>query len=108
MEQPPRRSQPTLLREYLGRVMQSRGIGRRSEHAAVFSAWREIVPPEVAARARPVSFRAGRLIVAVDSAPLMHELRCFRAGEFLALLNRRLAAGSGPQALVRQVDFRRA
>jgi len=104
----PRRSQPTLIRELLGHVMQKRGLGRRLEHRAVFEAWERVVPEGIAQRARPVSFRAGKLIVAVASAPLMEELRCFRAGEFLRLLNHELTGGDGPHCLVQKVEFRRA
>ncbi len=103
-----RRSQPTLIREVLGLVMQKRGLGRRAEHRAVFEAWERIVPESIAKRARPVSFRAGRLIVAVASAPLLEELRCFRASEFLQLINRELTGGDGPHLLVQKVEFRRA
>lgn len=104
----PRRSQPTLLREVLSQVLHKRGLGRRLEHRAVFEAWERIVPETIARRARPVSFRAGRLIVAVASAPLLEELRCFRASEFLQLLNRELTGGDGPHCLVQKVEFRRA
>ncbi|MBL7008395.1 MAG: DUF721 domain-containing protein [Planctomycetes bacterium] len=104
----PRRSQPTLIRELLSSVMQARGLGRRLEHRAVFEAWERVVPEAFAKRARPVSFRASKLIVAVSSAPLLEELRCFRASEFLRLLNHELTGGEGPHCLVQKVEFRRA
>jgi predicted nucleic acid-binding Zn ribbon protein len=96
------------MREVLSRLMHQRGLGRNAEHTAVFAAWGRIVPDTIAQRTRPVSFRAGRLIVAVSSAPLLEELRLFRASEFLQLLNRELSASDGPHALVRTVEFRRA
>lgn len=105
---PPRRSQPTLIREILGPVLRQRGIGRGHEHRAVFEAWERVLPASFAARARPVAYRSGRLVVAVASAPLLEELRCFRASEFLRLLNHELVGGEGPHVVVRQIDFRRS
>lgn len=101
----PRRTKPVPIAELLGRFMQRRGFSRTNEHRAVFRAWETVVPRAIGERTTPVSFRGGTLTVRVHSAPLMQELRCFRAHEFLPLLNRALcAAGEGVE--VRKVDFR--
>lgn len=99
-------ARPVPLADLLGRWSQGRGLSRSGEFRAVASAWERVVPEAIAARARPFSFRGGRLVVAVASAPLLSELQCFRASEFLPLLNRALA-GSGSGVTVRQVEFRR-
>ena len=104
-----RNSEAIPISDLISRVMQRRGLSRGSEHRMVFDAWNRVVPEAIAARARPVSFRAGRLIVAVASAPLMEELRCFRAGEFLRLLNQNLSQEArAAHVVVRRVEFRRS
>ena len=87
--------------------MQQRGWSRGAEHRAVFETWLQVVPETIGRRARPVSFRGGRLILVVESAPLLQELRCFRQSEMLTLLNQKLSA-NGHQVLVEQLEFRRS
>jgi len=66
------------------------------------------VPPEFIGRARAVSFRNGKLIVAVESSPLLEELRGYRAGEFIALLNQDISIrGEATHLVVRGIEFRR-
>ena len=102
----PRRNRHAVpIADLLTRFMHQKGWSRAREHRAVFGAWESIVPENIARRTRPVSFRGGTLLVIVTSAPLMEELRCFRADEFLGLLNRELelqAAG----VTVNRVEFR--
>ena len=76
--------------DILARLMQRKGWSRGGEHREVFAAWNEVVPTTIAKRSRAVSFRQGKLIVVVESAPLMQELRCFRQDEMLSLLNTQL------------------
>lgn len=105
----PHRSNAQAVRasDVLSRLMQKKGWSRGGEHREVFAAWSEVVPTTIGQRTRAVSFRDGRLIVVVESAPLMQELQCFRQAEFLSLLNTRLVA-RGQQVTVRQLDFRRS
>lgn len=91
----------------LSRVLHHRGFSSTLAHREVFSAWHRVVPTAVGERTRPVSFRGGVLTVIVESAPLMEELRCFRAGEFLTLLNGELSEAACTVA-VRKVIFRRS
>jgi len=93
--------------ELVGKVMQEFGLSRGREYLAVFRAWENIVPGPVAKHARTASFRGGKLVVIVTSAPLLEELRCFRGGEFLGLLNEELAKEpEGGLALVHRIEFR--
>lgn len=105
----PRRHNAHAVRagDVLSRLMQKKGWSRGGEHREVFTAWSEVVPQTINQRTRAVSFRNGRLIVVVESAPLMQELQCFRQAEFLSLLNTRLVA-RGQQVIVRQLEFRRS
>ena len=105
----PRRGQPAAAREFISRLLHRRGWNRTAEHRAVFQAWEAVAPDTIQKRTRPVSYYSGRLTVAVQSAPLLEELRCFRSGEFLNLLNHEL--GKHPEhrhAAVQRIEFRRA
>ncbi len=76
-------------------------------HRAVFEAWDSVAPENISGRCRAVSFRNGRLIVKVNSAPLLEELRCFRTGEFLSLINEELGRDeTGVVPVIRKVEFR--
>ncbi|PCH78933.1 MAG: hypothetical protein COB96_04890 [Planctomycetota bacterium] len=104
-----RHGNPVLVREYISRLLHQRGWTRTSEYRAVFSAWERTIPESIAKRSKPVSFRSGRLIVVVSSAPLLDELRCFRSSEFLNLLNSDL--GSHPESrnvVVQKLVFKSA
>lgn len=92
--------------EIISRLMQRKGWSRGGEHREVFAAWEDVVPETIGRRTRAVSFRGGRLLVIVESAPLMQELQCFRQAEFLALLNSRLVA-RGEHVVVQRLEFRR-
>lgn len=105
---PRRNARPQPIGDLLGRLLQRNGLARRHEAGAAFAAWEKVAPPAVGARTRALSFRGGKLVVAVRSAPLLEELRCFRAGEFLALLNQALAADPRADGVqVRALEFRR-
>ncbi len=104
-----RQGKPVLASEFISRLLHQRGWTRTSEHSAVFATWERIVPKSIAERSRPVSFRSGRLIVVISSAPLLEELRCFRASEFLNLLNKELnAQPESRNVVVRKLEFKRA
>ncbi len=104
-----RRSQPLPLRELLNQVLLKRGITRTVEHRVVFEAWERVIPDNIRTRTRALSFRGGRLLVGVSSAPLFEELRCFREAEFLRLLNEEITrTGVTPAPLVTRLELRRA
>jgi len=96
-----------LLGDLIGKVLRSRGLSAPAQHRAVFSAWEKIVPPVISSRCRTVSFRNGKLMIQVESAPLLEELRCFRASEFLGLLNAELSRNS-LNIPVQKLEFRRS
>lgn len=94
------------IRELLGRVIQKVGVSRSAEYRQVFKAWEQVVPESIAIRTRPVSYRNGKLLVVVDSAPLFEEMSCFRQDEFLSLLNGWLNQ-QNVITTVRNLEFRR-
>ena len=104
-----RRSSPVPLAGIVNRAFHHHGWSRSTSHLMVFEAWERILPAEWSGRCRPVSFRAGRLIVAVDSSPLLEDLRVFRGATLLGLLNQTIrASGKLPIVEVRALDFRRS
>ena len=99
-----RRATPVPLADIVNRAFHRHGWSRSSSHTSVFAAWETILPDEWRARCRPVSYRAGRLIVAVDSSPLLEELRMFRGATLLGLLNEAIrTSGRLPIVTVRAV-----
>lgn len=95
------------IADLLNRVFQKHGLSRGTEYRLVFEAWERVVPEYYRPRSRAVSFRNGRLLVVVESAPLLEELRCFRAAEFVKLLNQDLSLrGEAAHVVVREIEFR--
>jgi hypothetical protein len=93
----------TIVSDVFGKM----GISRGTEHRIVFDAWDPIVPPKFKNKCRASSFRNGRLIVEVKSAPLMQELKCFRQSEFVLLLNQEIKFNSNNQSLVvNKIEFK--
>lgn len=104
-----RRAVPVPLADAVNLAFHRHGWTRASAHTTVFETWETILPEEWRARCRPVSYRAGRLIVAVDSSPLLEELRMFRGAALLRVLNDAIrASGRLPIVEVRTLDFRRS
>lgn len=77
---------PEALESVLGRVLGDLRIEERSREGALASAWERAAGPDLASRARPVSFRAGVLVVEVEGAGLLQEVRGFRAAALLEAL----------------------
>jgi len=95
--------------DLVNQVFQKHGLSRGTEHRLVFESWNRIVPPIYTERCKAVSFRNGKLIVAVQSAPLLEELRGFRDAEFVSLLNQDLSVrGEAAHVVVRTIEFRRS
>lgn len=110
MSDPARRYRPQAepISDLVNRVVQGMGLSRATEHRRVFEAWQAIVPPEFLGRCHAAAFRAGKLVVTVESSPLLEELRCYRASEFVQLINERLAGGGDTaHVVVRSIEFRR-
>ncbi len=70
------------LGEALGGFLRESGLGTKLRDWDVYEAWSKALGPEFALRARPVGFSRGELIIEVESAAHMHELRNF-SGESL-------------------------
>ncbi|MBK8980473.1 MAG: DUF721 domain-containing protein [Planctomycetes bacterium] len=68
-----------------------RDVGAKSERRRFVEALQTAVGEELAAHLQVLGFRRGRLFVQVDSAPLLAELRGFRAEEIREACNRQLA-----------------
>jgi len=64
------------------------GLAKGLRLRAFTALWRKAAPPELTRQTRPISYRAGTLMVEVDSAALMAELVNFRHKELLTLLRR--------------------
>lgn len=65
------------LGDALNEYLKDSGVLRRKKAGPAFAAWDEAVGPNIAGRARAVSFRRGELIIEVDSTALLSELRGF-------------------------------
>ena len=55
-------------------VMKQLGLEQRLQQSQVFYLWADIVGPDIARHAKPVSLRDGKLIVAVDHPVWLQEL----------------------------------
>lgn len=84
---------PTPLASSLADVVRSLGGPTSSSRSlqAVFGDWAEVVGPQVAAHARPVSLIDGRLVVVVDQPGWATQLR-FLEADLMGRLNQ--AAGA--------------
>jgi len=91
----------------VGDVFGKMGISRGTEYRIVFDAWDSIVPKKFKNKCRALSFRNGKFIVEVKSAPLMQELKCFRQSELVVLLNKEIKFNSNNQSLVvNKIEFK--
>jgi hypothetical protein len=101
-------SQPKRVADLLPRLLTELKASARV--APLAEALRAVLPEAQAARCRVAGFRAGRLWVEVDSAPLLAELRSFARDELRARINAFLAdqtAGSaGRGTVVSEIVFR--
>lgn len=61
-----RNGDPVRLDQSLGRLVRTLGWADRAEAVGVLARWDDIVGPDIAARARPVSLDGGVLTIAVD------------------------------------------
>src|SRR5690606_28837772 len=85
----------------LGRVMPSAPI---SAEARVAEVWRACLGEEIAANARPVSLRSGRLVVATSSPAWAHALQLMEPG-IVARLNDALQGRPLGQAVFRAAGW---
>ena len=89
-----------LLRDIIGRFLQTSGLARPGGAAELAAAWEEVVGPG-AEHTRVDAVRDGVAVVVVDSATLLAELANFRKDELLAALQERVRG-----RFVRDIRFR--
>ncbi|HEX2053237.1 MAG TPA: DUF721 domain-containing protein [Actinomycetota bacterium] len=77
---------PARLSGTLSALARTWGMESPVETARIFSSWQDIVGPEVAARCRPTSLRAGVLKVQTDSAVWASEFR-YLSGDVIRRIN---------------------
>ena len=75
-----RMKRPTPLSDLMSAVLRGKPAEQRLEEGKVWLVWDAAVGPQIAVRARPVSFRDGVLTVAVTSAPWMQQLTFLKTG----------------------------
>ena len=85
---------PQLLGPTLDRLVADRGWQTDAAVGGVMGRWAEIVGPEVAAHAEPVSWQDGELVVQADSTAWATQIRLL-APTLLARLADELGAGRG-------------
>ena len=73
---------PARLGPSLDRVAKKLGAPTANALSGLFHRWEELVGPGIAAHAKPVSLRAGQLVVEVDSSAWATQLR-FMTGELI-------------------------
>lgn len=78
------------MRDAMRAFLSQSGLDRRLRDWPVFEAWNAVVGEALARRARPVRYRAGELLVEVESAAHLQELRGFTGEEFRRIANQRL------------------
>jgi predicted nucleic acid-binding Zn ribbon protein len=82
-------------------VMQKLGLAQRLQQSQVFVHWPQIVGPDIARHAQPVSLRHGLLTVAVDHPVWLQELSRFHKALLLDKVRDRVG-----QKTIRDIVFR--
>jgi predicted nucleic acid-binding Zn ribbon protein len=80
---------PSRVADLLNAVFRGTPTEKRLKEGNVWLVWESAVGPQIAGRARPVSFRDGTLTVTVSSAPWMQQLTFLKKG-IMEQLNARL------------------
>ena len=92
---------PALIGEALKRYLDASGLSKHLRDWPVLDAWRQAVGPELAKRARPVAYRAGELVVEVESAPLLSQLKGFSGDGY-----RRAANSALGEDRIQKINFK--
>jgi hypothetical protein len=94
---------PQKLGEVLRDFFETSGLAGKLKHLEIYSAWDEIVGPELTRHTRIAGLARHKLHVDVDSATHLHELRTFHKDKILADLKEQL-----PTVLIQDIVFRPA
>ena len=97
---PPSERDPRKISESLDRITRRLGGPSAGVASVVFAGWEELVGPDIAAHAQPVSLRGGTLTLAVDHPTWAAQLRFMTAD----LLTRMAAATTGEE--IREIRLR--
>lgn len=89
------------MREALESYLRASGLEAQIRDATVFRAWSRTLGSALAARAKPVRFRDGELLVEVDSAAHLAQLKGFTGEVHRKAANRLL-----PRPLIHRVVFK--
>ena len=82
-------------------MLRDSGLNAGVKNERVFRAWRESAGSKLKARAVPVRFRRGELIVEVDSSAHLHELQSFTGEDIRTKANSALGS-----EVLRKVTFK--
>ena len=74
------------LQDVLGNVLPGLRLDQRRADAEILRVWKHLMPPDIAAHARPVGLRKGTLHVNVDTNVWLSEIVRFRQKEILERL----------------------
>ena len=99
--QPQKPRGPAPIDELIRSFLREQGLGASGNHARVFNAWRDVLEPGLRQHAEPVRFRAGELVIEVDSAAHLQEMKNFTGESYRKRANERL----GKQA-IRRIVFK--
>ena len=92
MEPSTDRGGQAFLGDALRRFLKDSGLGAQMRDWKVYDAWREVLGPELSLRARAVAFRRGELIVEVESAAHLQELKTFTGETYRHAANQSLGS----------------
>ena len=70
----------------LSKVLPGLRLDQRRGEAEIVRVWKDLMPPDIAAHAKPAELRKGILFVNVDSNVWLHEIVRFRQKEILERL----------------------
>jgi hypothetical protein len=86
------RGRQAFLGDAIGAFLKDSGLGPKMREWKVYDAWREVLGPELGKRARAVAFRRGELVVEVESAAHLQELKTFTGEAYRIAANRSLGS----------------
>ncbi|MBK7945495.1 MAG: DUF721 domain-containing protein [Flavobacteriales bacterium] len=95
-----KRTNEQWLAEAIARLIDGAGMRDRLQSLDIKAWWPELAGPMIARHTTAITLRAGRLTIAVDSAPLRQELTFMRA-EIAARINERAGKDVVSEVLVR-------
>ena len=87
-----RDGEPVAIAVALKRFMKESGLGAMLSHGEVHRAWNQALGPRLAQKLRPVLYRAGELIVEVESAGHKQQFESFKAEQFRCATNQILGS----------------